>query len=61
MALDADTGIYTFDDAREIRELEQMYGGLRRELTGKSAEKSLTAEDQGPPAASAVAAAIIAS
>lgn len=39
MALDAKTGIFTFDDGPEIRDLEGMYGRLRRELSGKPPEK----------------------
>jgi hypothetical protein len=58
MALDAETGIYTFDDGPEIRELERMYGNLRVELTGKIPDEGLPAEEQGRPAASAVAGAI---
>lgn len=51
MALDAETGIFTFDDGPEIRDLERMYGGLRREMTGNVPGVDLPAEDHGRPAA----------
>lgn len=49
MAMDAETGIYTFDDGPEIRDLAGMYGSLRRELADKPPEPGLSTEDQARP------------
>jgi hypothetical protein len=46
MPLDAETGIYTFDDGPEIRDLAGMYESLRRDLTDKPPESGLPEEDQ---------------